>query len=131
MTTCAFQLFFGKMYTLYSLKWTFMWSLFVFEVGSLICAAAPSSAVFIVGRALAGLGGSGVLCGSLVIISYSVPLKVRPNYTGLIGGMFGVASVSGPLMGGALTDAVSWRWCFYINLPVGYVISALHLYLLY
>jgi MFS family permease len=126
MTTCAFQLLFGKLYTLYSLKWTFMLSLFVFEIGSLICAAAPSSAVFIVGRAISGLGGSGVLCGSLVIISFSVPLEARPNFTGLIGGMFGVASVSGPLMGGALTDAVSWRWCFWINLPVGYAIFVLH-----
>lgn len=76
-----------------------MISLLIFEVGSLICAVAPSSTAFILGRAIAGLGGAGVLCGSLVIAAHTVPLKTRPNVTGLIGAMFGVASVSGPLVG--------------------------------
>jgi MFS family permease len=119
LTASAFQLLFGKLYTLYDLKWVYMISLFVFEVGSLICAVAPTSTAFIVGRAIAGLGGAGVLCGSLVVVAHSVPLETRPNFTGLLGGMFGIASVSGPLLGGALTDSISWRWCFYINLPIG------------
>jgi MFS family permease len=123
LTTCAFQLIFGKLYTFYSIKWTYLSALFIFELGSLICGVAPSSIALIVGRAVAGLGSAGIFSGAILIVAHTVPLRQRPTYTGLIGGMYGIASVAGPLMGGAFTDnpKLTWRWCFYINLPFGLV----------
>jgi MFS family permease len=123
LTTCAFQLIFGKLYTFYSIKWTYLLALGIFELGSLVCAVAPTSTALIVGRAVAGLGSAGIFSGAILIVAHTVPLRQRPTYTGLIGGMYGIASVAGPLMGGAFTDNphLTWRWCFYINLPFGAV----------
>ncbi|KAK9234723.1 major facilitator superfamily domain-containing protein [Lipomyces kononenkoae] len=130
LTTCAFQLIFGKFYTFFPVKWVFLTTIVIFEVGSAVCGAAPTSNALIVGRAVAGLGSAGIFSGALVIIAYSVPLEKRPVYNGLFGSMYGVASVAGPLMGGAFTDHVSWRWCFYINLPFGVVTIAAILFFL-
>lgn len=119
LTTCALQLFFGKLYTFYSIKWTFLVSIGIFEVGSLVCGVAPDSISLIVGRAVAGVGSAGLFSGALVIIAYTVPMSKRPAYTGIIGACYGIASIAGPLLGGAFTDGPGWRWCFYINLPLG------------
>ncbi|KAK2768840.1 MFS sugar transporter [Arachnomyces sp. PD_36] len=119
LTTCAFPLVFGKLYTFFPVKWVFLGAIGIFEVGSAVCGAAPTSEALIVGRAIAGVGSAGIFSGALVIVAHSIPLEKRPIYNGVFGSMYGIASVAGPLMGGALTDHVSWRWCFYINLPIG------------
>ncbi|KAJ6008616.1 hypothetical protein N7499_001333 [Penicillium canescens] len=121
LTTCAVTLTFGKLYTFYSIKWIYLTALIVFEIGSLVCATTPTSVGLICGRAVAGLGAAGLFSGSILIISKTVPLVKRPMYTSLIGSMAGIANVAGPLMGGAFTDHLTWRWCFYINLPIGAV----------
>ncbi|KAI9893631.1 MAG: hypothetical protein M1814_006427 [Vezdaea aestivalis] len=121
LTTCGFQLIFGKLYKSIGIKSVYLFSLFLFEIGSAVCGAAPNSIALIIGRAIAGLGCAGLYSGSLIIIAHSVPVRQRPVFTGIIGAMYGLASVAGPLMGGAFTDKVSWRWCFYINLPLGAV----------
>ncbi|KAK8044769.1 hypothetical protein PG993_004793 [Apiospora rasikravindrae] len=116
---CAFQLVFGKLYSLFSVKWVYLSGLLLFEVGTVICGAAPNSTALIVGRAIAGLGSSGLFTGAMLTIAHTVPLAKRPAFMGSIGGVYGIASVVGPLIGGAFTDHVTWRWCFYINLPLG------------
>ncbi|KAL8722884.1 MAG: hypothetical protein Q9225_000717 [Loekoesia sp. 1 TL-2023] len=125
LTTCSFQLLYGKFYTHFNIKLVFLLAISLFEIGSLICGVAPSSTTLIVGRAIAGLGAAGIFSGALIIIAHNVPLEKRPVHTSAVIGMYGIASVAGPLMGGALADHVSWRWCFYINLPIGGLTIAL------
>ncbi|KIK69224.1 hypothetical protein GYMLUDRAFT_237049 [Collybiopsis luxurians FD-317 M1] len=110
---------FGKLYTVFDLKIIYLAALVIFEVGSVICASATSSLMFILGRAVAGLGGSALASGTVSIIAYSVPLEKQPAFIGGVSTMFSIAAIVGPLMGGAFTDTVSWRWSFYINLPIG------------
>ncbi|RAH46759.1 MDR family MFS transporter [Aspergillus brunneoviolaceus CBS 621.78] len=122
LTSCAFQPFFGKVYSLLSNKVVFLAALLVFEVGSAICATAPSSNIFILGRALAGLGSAGISAGTTLILAECVPLPRRPTWNSIIGSTFALGSVAGPLLGGAFTEKTTWRWCFYINLPIGGVV---------
>ncbi|KAI1262839.1 MFS general substrate transporter [Xylariaceae sp. FL1019] len=121
LTACAFQPVYGRVFTLFHVKWSFLVAMFVFEIGSLISGFSPTSEALIIGRAIAGLGSAGILTGSFVIVATAVPLAVRPIYTAVVGLMFGVGATIGPLIGGVFTDLATWRWCFWINLPVGAV----------
>jgi MFS family permease len=130
LTGSAFMLLFGKFYTFYSPKWVLVIAISLFEIGSALCGAAPNSTAFIIGRAIAGLGFSGIFTGGLVTIQSVLPLQKRPMVMGMLGSIFGISSVAGPLIGGALTTKVSWRWCFYINLPIGGVAVGILAYFL-
>ena len=85
-----------------------------FVVGSIMCAAAPSSLVFIIGRAVAGCGAAGLMQGSFAIVVKTVPLSRRPFYFGLFVSAFGVSIGIGPVLGGTLADHGIWRWCFWM-----------------
>ncbi|KAK4116027.1 MFS general substrate transporter [Canariomyces notabilis] len=115
----------GKVYTLWSKKVTYLLYLVVFEAGSLMCALSRSSPALIAGRAVAGFGASGLFAGGFTILTTIIPLHKRAVWTGTMGATFSIASIVGPIMAGALTQNVTWRWCFYINLPIGGAAAAL------
>ena len=114
----AFQPAFGHLFTDCSIKVVFVTAVLIFEVGSVVCATAPSSAALIVGRLLAGAGAAGLYVGTLTVVGHAVPIKNRTMYLSVVTSMFGVASFAGPLLGGVFTDSqkLTWRFCFWINL---------------
>ncbi|KAJ5641800.1 hypothetical protein N7490_005800 [Penicillium lividum] len=123
--SAVFQPLTGKIYMNFRPKWTFLSFFVFFEIGSLICGLANSSAILIVGRVIAGVGTSGILNGALLIIAECVPMHRRPTTIGVVMGIAQLGLASGPLFGGLLTQYATWRWCFYLNLPIGGLVAVM------
>ncbi|KAI7816949.1 major facilitator superfamily domain-containing protein [Gamsiella multidivaricata] len=121
LTNTAMQPLYGKLSDIFGRKNTILTAIFFFELGSLICGAAPTIVVLVIGRGIAGLGAGGMISLTMIIISDVVSLRERGKYQGIIGSMFGISAVVGPLLGGVLAEKSDWRWAFYLNLPIGVV----------
>ncbi|KAI9255508.1 major facilitator superfamily domain-containing protein [Sporodiniella umbellata] len=130
LTFDAFQPLFAKFSDIFGRKWILMFGIGIFLFGSVLCGAANSIIMLIVARAIAGIGAAGIQSMVFIIISDIIPLEKRGSYQGVINAVFALSSVFGPLIGGSFTDYVTWRWNFYINLPIGAIAVPILLYYL-
>lgn len=119
LTSTASTPIWGKISDLYGRKKIFQLAIIIFLVGSIVSGAAQNMTMLIIFRAVQGIGGGGLMAIAFAIIGDVIPPRERGRYQGYFGAVFGVSSVAGPLLGGWLTDAISWRWIFYINIPIG------------
>ncbi|KAF1960289.1 MFS general substrate transporter [Byssothecium circinans] len=115
-------LLFGTLFNTFNMKWVYIATVILFEAGSALCGGAPNMTALIVGRVIAGAGGSGIYLGSLNYFTAMTITKERGFYMSLVGVFWGLGAILGPVIGGAFSiSAATWRWAFYINLVIGAV----------
>src|SRR5438128_2872045 len=112
---------YGKFGDLYGRKKVLQTAIVIFLVGSVLCGISQNMGELIAFRALQGLGAGGLMVTTLAVVGDIIPPRERGRYQGYFGGVFGVSTVVGPLLGGFFVDNLSWRWIFYVNLPIGLV----------
>src|SRR5947208_5822159 len=110
---------YGKLGDLYGRKVVLQVAIVVFLIGSALCGIAQNMPELIAFRALQGLGAGGLLVTTIAVVGDIIPPRDRGRYQGVFGAVFGVSTVIGPLLGGFFVDNLSWRWIFYVNLPLG------------
>src|SRR5579884_1947203 len=115
---------YGKLGDLYGRKRLLQGAIVIFLAGSALCGLAQDMTQLIVFRAVQGLGGGGLMVTTIAVIGDIIPPRERGRYQGFFGAVFGVSTVVGPLLGGFFVDNLSWRWIFYVNLPIGAVALA-------
>jgi len=115
----------GKFGDIFGRKLVFQLSAVIFVVGSVVAGISQDMFLLIVGRAIQGVGGGGLMVTAMALIADVIPLRERGKYQGALGAVFGVTTVLGPTLGGLLTDHATWRWCFYVNIPIAVVMIAL------
>lgn len=127
LASAASTLIWSKAFGLFSAKALFLGATVVFMAASALCGAAPNIAAFIVGRAIAGVGGTGMYMGLLTILSVNTSDSERPRYLSLTGFWWGIGTVLGPVVGGAFAESsATWRWAFYLNPCVGAVVAPIY-----
>ncbi len=114
----------GKLGDLFGRKAVFQISIVFFLLGSVLCGLATSMGMLVAARALQGIGGGAIMVTAMAVIGEVIPLRDRGRYQGALGAVFGVTTVIGPLLGGFFTDHMTWRWAFWINVPVAIVVFA-------
>ncbi|KAI1394964.1 major facilitator superfamily domain-containing protein [Hypoxylon fuscum] len=117
--SASFQPLFGQLCNIFGRRWIYITIVAVFTLGSGICGGASTGGMLIAGRAVQGIGSGGILLMNNVIVSDLVPLRERGKYTAIVLAIFGIGTSLGPFIGGAIVDATTWRWVFWINLPIG------------
>src|SRR3954449_9626464 len=112
----------GKLGDVFGRKVVFQTSVLFFLAGSVLCGLSASMTMLVASRALQGIGGGAIMVTAMAVIGEVIPLRERGRYQGALGAVFGVTTVIGPLLGGFFTDHLTWRWAFWINIPVAVVV---------